>query len=300
MEGTVFNIKRYAVHDGPGIRTTVFLKGCPLSCPWCQNPEGIRAEPELIWRRQRCIGCKDCEAVCPRGAVSFQNSSVSIDKDLCDLCGLCGASCNAEALEVVGRRISVEEVIAEVEKDRVFYHESRGGVTVSGGEPLMQAGFLEGILKACTKAGLHTAVDTSGYADRGTLLRIAEYADLFLWDIKLMDEKAHREHTGVSNGVILENLKALSGMRKPTIIRFSLIPGVNDSEFNLEEMGRFMAALDYVNRIDILPYHKGWVEKYKGLNPAGEAAAFEPPSTEALKAAETKLAEFGLKTRIGG
>jgi pyruvate formate lyase activating enzyme len=300
MEGTVFNIKRYAIHDGPGIRTTVFLKGCPLSCPWCQNPEGIRPEPELIWRERRCIGCRDCEKACPAGALAFPGGSLRIDRTLCDLCGRCAATCYAQALELVGRPMTVDEVMTEVEKDMVFYGQSGGGITVSGGEPLMQADFLEGVLRASKQAGIHTTVDTSGYAERDKLLRIAEDVDLFLWDLKIMEDEAHRKHTGVSNTVILDNFKAVSRMRKPIIVRFSLIPGVNDHDSNIRAMGAFVTSLDGVDRIDILPYHKAWVEKYTGLNRTRGPAAFELPSAELLKAAATKLAEFGLKIRIGG
>ena len=300
MEGTVFNIKRYAIHDGPGIRTTVFLKGCPLSCPWCQNPEGTRPEPELIWHESRCIGCRDCEEACPTGAVSFLDGKLRVDDSLCDMCGRCASACFAGALEVAGRRMTVEEVLTEVVKDRVFYEQSGGGITVSGGEPLMQADFLEAVLSASRQAGIHTALDTSGYTDRKTLLRIAEKVDLFLWDLKTMDDQAHIDYTGVSNRVILENLKALSRAGRQVHIRFTLIPGVNDNETNLKAMGALLVSLEGVDRIDILPYHRGWVNKYEGLRREGEPTLFEPPSAAVLKAAETKLAEFGLNIRIGG
>lgn len=299
-EGTVFNIKRYAIHDGPGIRTTVFLKGCPLSCPWCQNPEGIRPEPELIWREQRCIGCRDCEEACPTRALSFPDGRLHIDGSLCDTCGRCAAACHGQALEVVGRRMTADEVFTEVEKDIIFYEQSGGGITVSGGEPLMQADFLEAILRTCKQAGIHTALDTSGYCGRGTLLGIAEYVDLFLWDLKIMDDEAHRKYTGVSNAVILDNLRAVSKTGRQTIIRFSLVPGVNDHGSNIRALGALVTSLDDVNRIDILPYHKAWVEKYRGLSRTREPAEFEPPSADLLAATETKLAEFGLKVRIGG
>lgn len=300
MKGIVFNIKRYAIHDGPGIRTTIFLKGCPLLCPWCQNPEGMSPVPELIWREQRCIGCRDCEDTCLTGALSFADGKLRIDRNLCDLCGQCSLSCYPQALEMVGRQMTADEVMTEVEKDTVFYDQSGGGITVSGGEPLMQADFLGAILRAAKQSDIHTTLDTSGYVERALLLRIAEYVDLFLWDLKIMDDEAHRKFTGVSNSVILDNLKAMSRLGKPTIIRFSLIPGLNDHDSNIQAMGAFVAALDTVRRVDILPYHKAWVEKHIGLNRTREPAVFDPPSTEILKAAETKLAGHGLKIRIGG
>jgi pyruvate formate lyase activating enzyme len=300
MEGTVFNIKRYAIHDGPGIRTTVFLKGCPLSCPWCQNPEGIVPEPDLIWRESRCIGCRDCVEACPTGALSFPEERLHIDTNLCDVCGLCAAACFAEALEVVGRRMRVADVMTEVEKDKVFYEQSGGGVTVSGGEPFLQADFLERILRSCKKAGFHTAVDTSGYAERDTIVRVAEYVDLFLWDLKIMEDQAHREYTGVSNAAIIENLRALSRAGKHAIVRFSLVPGVNDNESNVRALGGFVASLEGVDRIDILPYQDAWLHKYKSLRRERDPITFEPPTAERIKAVETKLTEFGLNIRIGG
>jgi pyruvate formate lyase activating enzyme len=299
VEGTVFNIKRYAIHDGPGIRTTVFLKGCPLSCPWCQNPEGVSPRPEVMWRAPRCIACGDCEKACPTGALSFREGPV-IDRDLCDVCGLCAAVCHAEALEIVGLRLTVDEVMAEVVKDRIFYDESGGGVTISGGEPLMQPDFLGGILEASKQAGLHTALDTSGYAERDTLLRIADYVDLFLWDLKIMDDAAHLSFTGVSNQAILDNLKSLARLGKQVVIRFSLVPGVNDNESNIEAMAGFVASLENVGRIDILPYHRVWMDKYRGLKKGERPFDADPPSPETLEAAETRLAGYGLKTRRGG
>ena len=300
MEGTVFNIKRYAIHDGPGIRTTVFLKGCPLSCPWCQNPEGIGPRPELMWRAQRCLGCRDCEDTCLENAITFPDEGLHLDENRCDLCGQCAIACHSEALELIGRHMTVREVMAEIEKDSVFYEESGGGVTLSGGEPLMQPDFLEGILTARKEQGVNTALDTSGYADRDSLIRVAGLVGLFLWDLKTLDDETHRKYTGVSNTGILDNLKTVSGMSKQAVIRFSLIPGVNDFDTNIQAMGAFAALLEGVSEIDILPYHRAWVDKYKSLNRTREPVIHRCPSAGMLKMAETKLAGFGLKTRIGG
>jgi pyruvate formate lyase activating enzyme len=230
----------------------------------------------------------------------LRDGRLSIDGDLCDTCGLCAAACHAEALEVIGRPMSVEAVMTEIRKDKVFFDHSGGGVTVSGGEPLAQPNVLEGILRASRQDGIHTALDTSGYGARDTLLRIAEYVDLFLWDIKVMDDEAHRRLTGASNEAILENLEAVSKLRKDIVIRFTLIPGVNDGAPSIREVGALAASLDSVVGMDLLPYHNGWVAKYMGLNRTAEPAVFEVPSAGLLTATATKLAGFGLKTRIGG
>jgi pyruvate formate lyase activating enzyme len=190
--------------------------------------------------------------------------------------------------------------MTEVIKDTIFYEQSGGGVTLSGGEPLLQAGFLDGVLRSCRNARIHTALDTCGYGDQDTILGIAEYVDLFLWDLKTMDDEVHKEYTGVSNAAILDNLRALVQTGNQAIVRFSLVPGVNDSESNVRAVGEFVASLEGVDRIDILPYHNAWRRKYKGLHRESSPARFAPPSAERIKEVETKLAEFGLNIRIGG
>ncbi len=177
--GMVFDIKRYAIHDGPGIRTTVFLKGCLLNCPWCHNPEGKAKEQEFMWWKEKCTGCRDCQNVCTRGAVDFSDDFLLFDKTKCDLCGVCADACNSQALKLVGKKMTVTEVMKEVEKDVAFYDESGGGVSLSGGEPLLQPDFTHSLLKACKELGIHTAVDTCGHADGDVLLRISEHVDLF-------------------------------------------------------------------------------------------------------------------------
>jgi pyruvate formate lyase activating enzyme len=299
-KGTIFDIKRYAIHDGPGIRTTVFMKGCPLRCPWCQNPEGISPERHLIWREKRCIGCKDCLKACQKGALSFSEDGLLVDRDLCDCCGRCAGVCPSEALELIGREVTVQEVMKTVEKDAAFYQQSGGGITISGGEPLMQPGFLSGILKACRNQGIRTALDTNGFADEQTVERIADYVDVFLWDLKMMDDEKHREATGVSNELILRNLKIVRELGKRVVTRFTLVPGVNDGRAGLMELGRFVAALGDEEEIDILPYHRTWVEKFRRLGVQGEPFDCEPPSREMLERARDRLALCGLTARIGG
>ena len=311
-EGMVFDIKRYAIHDGPGIRTTLFLKGCPLGCPWCQNPEGKKAEPELIWRGWHCLGCEDCLKACPRDALSLAGNELAIDRIRCNACGDCVSSCPSGALEMIGRRITVEEAMAEIEKDRIFYQESGGGVTISGGEPFMQPEFLADILKACRQEGVSTAVDTSGHVRTEILLGMLDNIDLLLWDLKIMDEAKHKRLTGVSNSMILENLKTVVGRGTPTIVRFSLLPGVNDDDANVKALGEFVSSLDGhaggPGRVDILPYHRAGLSKAERLGgaPAEVAGmgaarfALEPPTPEALESVRDYLTGLGLEVRIGG
>lgn len=295
--GTIFDIKRYAIHDGPGIRTTVFLKGCPLTCPWCHNPEGKRKEPEIMWWKERCITCKECQNVCPQTAISF-SPEFALDRKKCDLCRECTIVCPSGALQIVGEDMTVPQVIKEIEKDTIFYDESGGGVTFSGGEPLMQPDFLYTLLKECQSQSIHTAVDTCGYAHSKILLRISEQVDLFLYDVKVINDETHKETTGVSNRLILENLKMLP--HKDVIVRFPLILGLNDSEKDIAELGEFLSSLKTINTVSILPYHRGGAGKAaRLLNPQPHFVG-EPPSAETLDAITKKLKNFGLHVSIGG
>ena len=211
--GTIFNIQRYSIHDGPGIRTTVFLKGCPLSCWWCHNPESQKYGVQLVLWKERCIGCGGCNSVCPEGAISGGGFPPVIDSEKCSGCGLCAEECPAVALEMVGKTVSSDYVMKEIEKDLIFYDQSGGGVTFSGGEPLMQPEFLAELLEKCKARDIHTAVDTCGYAN-WEVLSIAGLTDLFLYDIKHMDDLVHTRTVGVSNRIILENLAKLARVHK--------------------------------------------------------------------------------------
>jgi len=295
--GVVFDIKHYAIHDGPGIRTTVFLKGCPLDCAWCHNPESKSPRPEFMWWPARCIGCRSCVEGCPEGAVSIGERLV-IDEELCVGCGACVEGCYAEALELVGVEMSVEDVMKEVLRDSEFYRESGGGVTFSGGEPLMQPMFLAELLRACRGEGLHTAVDTSGHADPAALKKIIDHTDLFLYDVKHMDPELHRRYTGATNELALQNLTLLRG--RQVVIRTPIVPEVNDDEDNIMHMGEFVSSLSFTE-ICLLPYHRVGSEKAQRLN--GETPlpfVAEPPTKESLERLCGVLTGYGLNVKIGG
>lgn len=297
--GLIFDIKRYAIHDGPGIRTTVFFKGCPLTCLWCHNPEGKSKEPEFMWSKERCIQCKSCESVCPEDAISFSDSGyIQIDKNKCNLCKACVDACHSQALELIGKEMTVTQVLEEIEKDILFYDESKGGVTFSGGEPLMQPDFLLTLLKACKNHKIHTTVDTCGYVPPDVLFKISEYTDLFLYDVKVINDETHKKVTGVSNALILDNLRKLSIMKK-IIVRFPLIPGVNDSEKDVAELGGFISSI-HLKEVSILPYHTGGVEKIKKLQTSQNSHVYHPLSAEALDDVEKVLKRYNLKTKRGG
>jgi len=299
--GMIFDIKRYAIHDGPGIRTTIFLKGCPLNCLWCHNPEGKVPEQEFMWWEKRCIGCRDCQKACAKNAISFSDDTLILDGEKCDFCGACLAVCHSQALELVGKELTVSQLMREIEKDVAFYDESGGGVTFSGGEPLMQPVFLRSLLEACKEREIHTAVDTCGYVDPKVLLDIGELADLYLYDLKVVDDKRHIEFTGVSNKLILENVKRLSDIGHRVIVRFPLIPNVNDDETDILGLGTFVSSLRNVKELHILPYHKAGVEKAKRLKKQQEPLfVSHPPSAERLSEVVEMLRDFGLKIQVGG
>jgi len=289
----VFDIRRFSVHDGPGIRTTVFLKGCPLRCSWCHNPEGLSAAPEVVWRDERCTRCGTCLATCPEEALAWSGDRPALDGVRCTLCGECAAVCYAEAREVLGRTVSVAEVVAEVERDRPFYEQSGGGVTFSGGEPLAQPAFLAEALHTCRLREIHTVLDTSGYAPWAALDALRADVDLFLFDVKLVDDDRHRDVTGVSNATILENLARLAAGGHEIVLRLPLIPGVNDDEDNLRDTATLAAALG-VARVDVLPFHRLGSDKYARLGRDALMPDTAPPPDDRVAGVVALLHGFGL------
>jgi pyruvate formate lyase activating enzyme len=298
--GRVFNIQRCSVHDGPGIRTTVFLKGCPLSCSWCHNPEGIDETPVMMISADRCLTCGACEEACPVGEGGAVPAGVPWDRNRCTSCGSCVEACPADARELVGRDLDVGEVVDMLEKDRVFFDASGGGVTFSGGEPLAQPEFLRGCLRECRRRGLHTTVDTCGLVPRETLLEVAELADLVLYDLKHMDPGRHRAQTGAGNRIILDNLCALSESGEEVWVRIPLIPGFNDDPANIEATGAFLESLPRPHRVFVLPYHDIADGKRARMGQSGDRVALLSPNAETLCTVAYRLTRHDLEVTVGG
>lgn len=301
MTGRVFDIKRYSIHDGPGIRTTVFLKGCPLRCLWCHNPEGIDLPAELMHWPSRCSRCYACVAACPVQAISKDRAgAVAVDKTKCDLCGRCAEACLYDAMQVVGREMTVDDLVTEIDKDRVFYEQSGGGATFSGGDPLAQPVFLEELLGALRSRGVRTAVDISGFAAAALLERIAARTDLVLFDLKVMDDAKHHELTGVSNAPILENLKRLAANGTEVWVRIPLMAGVNDDDRNIDGTIAFLKTLGKVRTVGLLPYHSGGTEKARRLGKESCFKTFEAPPEARLAEIEAAFRAAGFDVRKGG
>jgi len=295
MNGVIFDIKRYSINDGPGIRTTVFFKGCPLRCAWCHNPEGQDPNLELIYRESRCIGCLECLKDCPSGALSQVGKRISLNRTECVFCGNCWETCQSEALSIVGREVTSEEIMKEVAKDVVFYEESGGGVTFSGGEPLLQADFLSALTRECMIQGIHVAVDTCGCVPFEAFDRLLDRVDLFLYDIKFIDDERHRRYSGASNQQILENLRRLAENGSNVTVRLPIIPSINDDNENVERTAGFLASLSNVRDVDLLPYHRAGIEKYRSLGRSYKLGKIRPPSKERIGWIKEKLEAYGLR-----
>lgn len=297
--GILFDIRRFSLHDGPGIRTTVFFKGCPLKCRWCHNPESQSPRRELVFRRERCIHCLACLEACPHGASVLVDGDVATLSEACQSCGACVEACYADARQIAGWESSAAEAFAAAGRDAAFYEKSGGGVTFSGGEPLMQPDFLLELLQICKGRGFHTALDTCGFARWEIIERVRPFVDLFLYDIKVVDPERHRRFTGVSNRLILENLSKLCAHGHDIILRAPLIPGVNDGQANIEALGALAARLS-LRRVDVLPYHNTAGNKYEGLNRPYSLSGLQPQSKDEINEIARQLGAFGLHIRVGG
>lgn len=300
--GLVSNIQKYSLQDGPGIRTTVFLKGCPLDCWWCHNPEGRRSRPEVVVMENRCVRCGECVEACPELPGPLAAAKLPVVAETCRLCGECIDACATGARQMIGRQMTVREVMVEILADRIFYEQSGGGATFSGGEPMMQARFLEALLTACRERGIRSVLDTCGYAPEESFVRIAAMADLVMYDLKSFDEATHSRFTGVSNDLILSNLRALDRGHRNIWIRLPVIPGVNDQPRLLDELAAFLAPLANVRQINLLPYHKTGVAKFKRLGREYRLPDLDPPTPDQMESVARRLAAAGLgpKIKIGG
>jgi pyruvate formate lyase activating enzyme len=298
--GFVFNIQKYSLQDGPGIRTTVFLKGCPLCCQWCHNPESISPRREIIVVESRCIACGECRAACEFGEAVAGTGLLPPRHDQCTLCAECVDACPTGARQMIGRTMTVAEVVAEVGKDRIFYEDSGGGVTISGGEPLLQPRFVTALLAALREVGIHAVLDTTGFGCTEHLLTAAQLADLVLYDLKAFDESRHRELTGVSNRSILTNLTALNAVHRNVWIRLPVVPGFNDDLVELRKIADFITGLSCVTLVNLLPFHRSGLHKYERLGQVHGLHGVEVPSEELMERAADVFRACNLPTKVGG
>ncbi len=342
--GMIFDIKKYSINDGPGIRTTVFLSGCPLSCLWCHNPESQSLESVLLYRVNRCLDCGACVEVCPEGAISIEchcegdsptlapparageqspikrdnlifddlplnrgllrrenhppRNDIVTDRSKCTRCQTCTVTCYSGAREFSGREMTVSEVMSQIVREIPFYDQSGGGVTFSGGEPLMQPEFLSALLKACRKQEIHTVVDTSGFANWQVFEQIRGDTDLFLYDLKHMESTRHREVTGVPNEPILENLRKLTTLGHKVLVRIPLIPGINDDQQNLVESGMFLARLGQLEGVELMGYHDIAQAKYEALGREYALVGTKAPSEIEMSNAAELLRSHGLQVVV--
>ncbi len=301
-QGLVFDLQRFSVHDGPGIRTLVFLQGCPLRCQWCANPESQFQHPALFYSAPKCLGldvCGLCLTACPVDAVSAVNGAIEIDRTRCTRCEQCQEVCYAGALQLAGREMSVAEVMAEVMKDAVFYRHSGGGVTLSGGEPLQQPDFTLALLRALQTEGLHTALETCGFAPWPLLQKLLAYTDTLLYDIKHLDPEKSRAFTGQDNALILENARRAAPIARRMIVRFPVVPDFNDDPAVVQAVGQFTQDIG-LDEMHLLPYHRLGTSKYRRLDREYALPSLKPPTEEAMARLKALLEELGLRVRIGG
>lgn len=295
----IFNVQKFCVHDGPGIRTTVFFKGCPLHCLWCHNPEGQTHAKQLLWNHEKCMLCGRCIEICPAHAIGRSDGTLSYDARLCLRCGRCAEACVNNAREIVGVEYTIGELLDEIERDRPFYDQSGGGVTLSGGEAMSQIEFVAELAAACRKRGISVAVDTCGAAPFGDFERIMPYVERFLYDVKVMDPALHRRYTGRDNRQILDNLRRLAADGANVNLRLPLIEGVNADDANIGAVIELAAQL-HIRDVNLLPYHKIGQDKYARLRRRRRQTEMAAPSQARMDQIRTMFEERGFCVRIGG
>jgi len=295
MKGLITNVQRFSIRDGPGIRTTVFLKGCPLDCFWCHNPEARRGQVELQVFVERCIGCGACQERCPEAAQRIEDGRRVFRRELCRACGRCAETCYAEALLLAGRWWGADELVATLLRDREFYTRSGGGITLSGGEPTRQPAFCLEVLRMCSEAGVHTAIETAAFCRWEDLAGLLPWLSLVILDIKLMDDGAHRAATGVSNALILENARRLAAASPPLLVRTPVVPGVNDTPEAIAAVAAFIRDFPNLVAYELMPFHRLAEGKYRSLDLQDRAHHLQPPAPQTLQTLACSAHEAGVR-----
>ena len=297
----IFDIKRYAINDGPGIRVVIFFKGCNLHCAWCHNPESISSKVEKMFAPAKCIKCGSCVEACPEHAITMTPDGIVTDPNLCKSCGKCADVCPTKAIEMSGKVMTVSEIMDIIERERIFFDQSGGGVTFSGGEPLVHSKMLIELLDECRKRKIHTAVDTAGNVSTEIILEVAKRTDLFLYDLKMMDSDLHKKWISSGNEIILQNLKAISETGAHIIIRIPLIGEVNDSNKNIDQTAKFISELaGEIKEVNLLPYHNIAQNKYMKLGKSDDFEKLVEPDKSVIAQAVLKFNEYGIKASVGG
>lgn len=303
MKANIWKIDRFAIHDGPGIRTNLYFKGCPLHCLWCSNPEGQLKENQLVWLENKCISSKRCVVSCPQQVIKFEFNRPRIYSDKCTFCGQCVSVCPTGAWCIYGKLYTLSQVIVILEKYRRIYRSSGGGVTLSGGEPLLQVEFVQALLAKCKKLGISICLETCGYIDEGRFLGVLLNLNWLFIDLKHMDNEQHRKLTGKDNAMILNNIKVASSVFAKNggvlVIRLVIVPGLNDGD-NVKTVGEFASKLPHVDMIELLPYHSYGSQKYQTLDRVYQLSALSPPSKDELLRYKNLIESYGIKCEIGG
>lgn len=297
-KGVIFNIQRYSINDGPGIRTIVFFKGCPMRCAWCENPESIAFKPQIAFHKKKCIDCGSCQKVCPKGIIDIKRKN-RFDWEKCDNCETCVANCTAEALEMIGREKTVDEIMNEIKKDDAFYRKSGGGVTISGGEATSQFEFLQNLLKSLKAEGYHVVIETNGLIEWNKLKKIAPNVDIFYFDIKGIDADHHRQNTNVANAVILKNADKLLKNNYHVVFRIPIIPGINDSSEDISALDKFLGTIG-AKEIHLLPYHRFGEDKIETIQSKQKYLGIPSMNRTELEDIKKKFQYFNGIIVVGG